>query len=381
MVQDDGASRPRRLFPRCRLISFLSQVGYGTEATHFALELTYNYGIPGYQLGDDLRFIALSKTALRDPSAVTRDAQGREVVVAPDGYTFLLVDAPAAANGDPFLFVSLHVRDAAAAAGFYERVLGAAALPAPAGATPGAVHVGWGAAGQSHLELVSLGRSVDRATASGRFATETEDGAPGALGAAVAGEGTGTVLHGPVVLQPHGEEVVIAQDADGHEYCFVDARGYRACTAVAARQGGTDVDWPYRARLEAAAALTGEAAKRGVAAVLAGEYDVAAMSARLDALIAQAPAVVFSQTSCPFCKKAKTLLSDLGAAYATVELDTLGAEGHALRAELGKRTGRTSVPAVFVGGQCLGGYGDGPGVGPLAEQGKLGPLLQAAGAL
>jgi hypothetical protein len=32
------------------------------------------------------------------------------------------------------------------------------------------------------------------------------------------------VLHGPLKLQPHGEEVVIVADPDGYEYCFVDAR-------------------------------------------------------------------------------------------------------------------------------------------------------------
>ena len=33
------------------------QVGYGTEETHFALELTYNYGVPSYENGNDLRCV------------------------------------------------------------------------------------------------------------------------------------------------------------------------------------------------------------------------------------------------------------------------------------------------------------------------------------
>jgi hypothetical protein len=44
--------------------------------------------------------------------------------------------------------------------------------------------------------------------------------------------------------------------------------------------------------------------------------------------------MVFSWSGCPFCKNAKGLLSDLGAAYTAVELDTLGDEGKAIRAEL-----------------------------------------------
>jgi hypothetical protein len=31
------------------------QIGYGTEETNFALELTYNYGISSYEKGNDLR--------------------------------------------------------------------------------------------------------------------------------------------------------------------------------------------------------------------------------------------------------------------------------------------------------------------------------------
>jgi hypothetical protein len=44
--------------------------------------------------------------------------------------------------------------------------------------------------------------------------------------------------------------------------------------------------------------------------------------------------VVFSWSGCPFCKNAKGLLSDLGANYKAVELDTLGDDGKAIRAEL-----------------------------------------------
>ena len=42
-----------------------------------------------------------------------------------------------------------------------------------------------------------------------------------------------------------------------------------------------------------------------VAERVAGEFDQAAVDARLDADIASAPVVLFSFTSCPFCKLAK----------------------------------------------------------------------------
>lgn len=37
------------------------------------------------------------------------------------------------------------------------------------------------------------------------------------------------VVHGPMTLEPHGEEVIIVQDPDGHELCFVDGRGFENC--------------------------------------------------------------------------------------------------------------------------------------------------------
>ena len=328
---------------------------------------------------------------MRDASGAVRDAAGREFLVSPDGFRFLILDAPPASSGEPFLYASLNVSDLAKTRAFYTATLGATERPASAKGAVGeagaqSLLLGWGPADAVAVELVQLpaGTKVDRASAPGRFATETEDGAPARIGAAVnaAGAAAGSVLHGPLVLQPHGEEVVIVQDADGHEYCFVDARGYRNCINVTRRAGGNVVDWPYRDRLSAAAALTGEAAKGAVVAVLAGDYDVKATSARLDAMIASSPVVVFSQTSCPYCKKAKALLAEVGATRtAVIELDALGAEGHALRVELGKRTGRSSVPSVFIAGASVGGFSDGPGVSALQAQGKLVPMLQDAKAM
>lgn len=40
------------------------------------------------------------------------------------------------------------------------------------------------------------------------------------------------------------------------------------------------------------------------------------------------------RSGCPFCKNAKALLTDVGADFLALELDTLGQEGKAIRAEL-----------------------------------------------
>jgi len=117
-----------------------------------------------------------------------------------------------------------------------------------------------------------------------------------------------------------------------------------------------------------------------VAERVAGEFDQAAIDARLDADIASAPVVLFSFTSCPFCKLAKEALEAKGVAYSAVELD-LDPDGAAVRARLGARTTRTSVPSIWIGGEFVGGLNDGPGLLTLEESGELDPKLRAVGAL
>ena len=76
----------------------------------------------------------------------------------------------------------------------------------------------------------------------------------------------------------------------------------------------------------------------------------------------------------------RELLDTKGARYTVLELD-LEEEGAALRARLGARTGRTSVPSVWIGGDYCGGLNDGPGLAPLDADGLLEPRLRAVGAI
>lgn len=106
-------------------------------------------------------------------------------------------------------------------------------------------------------------------------------------------------------------------------------------------------------------------------------------AAVIDNQVSSASCIVFSTTTCPYCIATKDLLRDIGADFTLVELDEDEDGGTAVREALAARTGRTSVPAVFVGGEFVGGANDG-GLGgalTLHKQGKLAPLLREAGAL
>ncbi|KAI7842755.1 hypothetical protein COHA_003504 [Chlorella ohadii] len=116
------------------------------------------------------------------------------------------------------------------------------------------------------------------------------------------------------------------------------------------------------------------------AVAAAGQYDEAATKAAIDKYIADNPVVVFSWSGCPFCKRAKAVLDATGAKYTALELDQM-ADGKALRAELAKKTGRSSVPNIWIAGKNVGGCNDGPGVATLQDKGELVPMLKAAGAL
>lgn len=121
---------------------------------------------------------------------------------------------------------------------------------------------------------------------------------------------------------------------------------------------------------------------QGITKLQAGDYDEAAVKAALERQIANRPCIMYSTTTCPFCKKTTDVLDKLGAMYTNIELDVVE-EGNAKRAELANIVGRTSVPAVFIGGTYVGGCNDGGlgGVLTLHERGELAPMLTKAGAL
>jgi glutaredoxin 3 len=122
--------------------------------------------------------------------------------------------------------------------------------------------------------------------------------------------------------------------------------------------------------------------KKALVKSLAGEYDSASVKARIDGLVDDNPVLMFSFTTCPFCIKAKQVLDDLGAKYTVIELD-VDPDGKAIRAEMAGLVGRTSVPAIWISGQFVGGCNDGPmgGIVSLKGSGKLEGMLREVGAL
>ena len=83
------------------------------------------------------------------------------------------------------------------------------------------------------------------------------------------------------------------------------------------------------------------------------------------------PILMYATAICPFCVQAERLLRSRGVAdIAKVRVDL----EPALRQEMMQKTGRRTVPQIYIGEVHVGGYDD---LVALDRAGKLEPLLAA----
>ncbi|WP_313535092.1 glutaredoxin 3 [Sphingomonas sp.] len=80
---------------------------------------------------------------------------------------------------------------------------------------------------------------------------------------------------------------------------------------------------------------------------------------------------IYTKAFCPYCTRAKQLLTAKGADYEEYDITMGGPK----RAEMLERApGRTTVPQIFIDGQHIGGSDD---LAALDRKGGLDPLLAA----
>ncbi|NIF24122.1 glutaredoxin 3 [Candidatus Pantoea multigeneris] len=79
---------------------------------------------------------------------------------------------------------------------------------------------------------------------------------------------------------------------------------------------------------------------------------------------------IYTKATCPFCVRAKALLKQKGAAFNEIAIDGDAEK----REEMIKRSGRTTVPQIFIDAQHIGGCDD---LFALDGRAGLDPLLQA----
>ena len=82
---------------------------------------------------------------------------------------------------------------------------------------------------------------------------------------------------------------------------------------------------------------------------------------------------VYTKRNCPYCIRAKTLLSRKGVSYEEIDVEQ---REDALRVWLAEATGQKTVPQIFVDGRSLGGFTD---IDELDRRGELDPILRGGG--
>lgn len=86
-----------------------------------------------------------------------------------------------------------------------------------------------------------------------------------------------------------------------------------------------------------------------------------------------APVTIYTTPWCGYCARAKALLTRKGVAYTEIDVEAR----RELREEMIARSGRRTVPQVFIGDRHVGGSDD---LAALEAAGELDPLLAQAGA-
>lgn len=79
--------------------------------------------------------------------------------------------------------------------------------------------------------------------------------------------------------------------------------------------------------------------------------------------------VMYSADYCPYCRRARALLDSKGVSYTVLDVN----REPRLWDEIARRTGRDTVPQIFIDDRPVGGCDD---LFALERHGKLDPLLK-----
>ncbi|XP_058117063.1 glyoxalase domain-containing protein 4 [Anopheles ziemanni] len=218
-----------------------TMIGYGPESSHFVIELTYNYGVKEYALGNDFVGMTIKSTDIIDraakhgyPVEKVTDGSHQAVLVSPDGYRVFVVAETPAAGTDPVQRVALHVTDIVKSRQYWADTLAMPLLDA--GSTSDKQLDLSFNNGKFALELSQLeqGKALDRAKAYGRIAFAVPYDEQPKIDQMVQAA-NGTILTPLISLDTPGKatvRVIILADPDGHEICFVDEEGFSALSAL-----------------------------------------------------------------------------------------------------------------------------------------------------
>lgn len=233
-----------------------TMIGYGDERSHFALELTYNYGIRGYRRGNDLKYISLFTTydtlqraedmgfepEARDDFGFTFEIKGPDDVI----YKCILRDALPL---EPFDCIALNVKNVAKS---YEFWCDKLSMNAKAYHKNEYLIAQYGEGVALEFHELQKEEQVDFGAAAGRIAFGLSgDRGVYTLNDMMKEYDAERIAVPPVTLSTDGKadvDVIILND-DGFESCFV---GQKEFDQLCEYKAGDDyIDWEKRASMNA----------------------------------------------------------------------------------------------------------------------------------
>lgn len=207
-----------------------TMIGYGDEDNNFVVELTYNYTIGSYKLGND--FLGLT-VSVPDPiikDFKQKDASNLGYVTAPDGYKFFYESGSVL----KVTKVNLACTNLKASLAFWRDLLKMTVISEDAGSA--LLEYG---KDQAKLQLTEIKGGIDHETAFGRIAFSLPADDLAQLEKEVKSAGH-TILTPYVKLDTPGKAsvvVVILADPDDHEICFVGDEAFKELSAVDPKAG------------------------------------------------------------------------------------------------------------------------------------------------
>lgn len=216
-----------------------TMIGYGPEDNHFVLELTYNYSIGSYKLGNDFQYIKikLSKEQYerlateKDPEKQDEDNKSLSLT-SPDGYKFLIVKEEGnEVETQDVIEVCLSSSNLQNSIKYWVDLLKMNRYDNKG--VEKEILLGY-SEHQSHLRLREIEEELDHKSAYGRiaFSCPADELKPLQKSAEDSGQ---KVLTPYISLDTPGKatvQVVILADPDGHEICFVGDEGFRELSQV-----------------------------------------------------------------------------------------------------------------------------------------------------
>nr|CAG4649498.1 EOG090X09EK [Scapholeberis mucronata] len=205
-----------------------TMVGYGSEDDHFVCELTYNYGLSSYKLGNDFMGLTIkSSQVLKNAEAhdwPIHDKESSPYVEAPGGYKFYILDEPQPNDSDPVQKVTLTSSNKDLSLKYWSGLLGLELFADD----NSQLLLGYSEK-QAKLELKIIGEKVEHCKAFGRIAFSCPSSQLPSIESEIK-QANQTILTPLVSLDTPGKQtvqVVILADPDGHEICFVGDEGFR----------------------------------------------------------------------------------------------------------------------------------------------------------